>query len=244
MILGRIQTRLAAAADFHARTGRPYCTITYAQSIDGSIATKSGGALAISGADALRMTHRLRASHDAILVGIDTVLTDNPMLTVRLVEGEHPQPVVLDSNLRFPTHARMLDNPKRPWVVSGEEHMHDARKAALEEKGVRVLHVPRNGMGHIDLPQLLRCLGALGMRSVMIEGGARVITSFLELRLGNQLIVTISPRLVGGLHPMGTRPESCLYPALSQTVYEQWGADMVLVADLEWQHEQAAQPVF
>lgn len=243
MILGRIRTRLATAADFHARTGLPYCTISYAQSIDGSIATKSGGAIAISGADALRMTHRLRASHDAILVGIDTVLADNPLLTVRLVDGEHPQPVVLDSNLRFPAHARLLDNPKRPWVVSGEEHTHDVRKAALEQKGARVLHVPRNETGHIDLPQLLRRLGTLGVRSVMIEGGARVITSFLERRLGNQLIVTISPRLVGGLHPVGVRPDSCLYPALAQTLYEQWGPDMVLAADLEWQHEQAAQPV-
>lgn len=236
MILSRVQARLSGAAAFHQSTGMPFCTITYAQGLDGSIGASAGGSLSISGKESLTMTHHLRARHDAILVGVDTVLSDDPQLTVRLVEGTHPQPIVLDTNLRFPVHARMLANPKKPWVVTGDQINVEA-KAALEQKGARVLHVCKNGNGQIDLPRVLRRLGEMGIRSVMVEGGARVIASFLSHRLGHQLVVTIGPRFVGGVRPVGGATETCLYPHLDRTIYEQWGPDMVLAADLEWKSD-------
>ncbi|MEQ4482540.1 RibD family protein [Cohnella silvisoli] len=229
----RVKDRLANAASFHRTTGLPYCTITYAQSIDGSIAAGAGCALAISGMESLKMTHSLRANHDAILVGIETVLADDPLLTVRLVSGEHPQPVVLDTNLRFPEDARILSNPKRPWLMTGNNICQN-RRANLEQSGARVYPLRKNDSGQVDLSHLLRTLGELGIRSLMIEGGARVIAGFLEHRLGNQLIVTTSPMLVGGLRPVGMKSSDSSYPLLSQTVYEQWGADMVMASDLEW----------
>ena len=97
---------------------RPFVTVSYAQSIDGSIATRRRRPLPISGPGAMRMTHGLRALHDGILVGIETVLADDPQLSVRLVEGPHPQPVVLDTRLRTPLEARLLKGGNgRPWLV-------------------------------------------------------------------------------------------------------------------------------
>src|SRR5512133_2370683 len=90
------------------REGRPLVTLSYAQSLDGSLAAQRGTPLALSGPQSMELTHRLRAAQDAILVGIGTVLSDNPRLTVRLVEGSQPQPVILDSHLRFPLNANLL----------------------------------------------------------------------------------------------------------------------------------------
>lgn len=94
------------------RDGLPFVTVSYAQSLDGCLASHDHRALALSGQASMTLTHRIRAVHDAILVGVQTVLNDDPMLTVRLVEGEHPQPIVLDSRLRFPMSARLLTHPR------------------------------------------------------------------------------------------------------------------------------------
>ena len=97
-----------------SRPGRPFVTLSYAQSLDGSIAARRGATTPISGPDALRLTHQLRAHHDAILVGIGTVLADDPQLTVRLVAGPNPQPVIVDSRLRLPLTARLLSDGAPP----------------------------------------------------------------------------------------------------------------------------------
>lgn len=233
VILRRMQTRIADAAEYHQATGMPYCTITYAQSIDGSIAASAGRLLALSGPESLVMTHNLRANHDAILIGIETVFADDPMLTVRLVGGEHPQPIVLDTNLRFPITARLLSHSKKPWLVTGDAVCPN-RKVLMEQTGACIMPMPRNERGQVDLRYFLRSLGERGIRSLMIEGGARVIASFLELKLGNQLIITTSPLFVGGVRPIGTKSANFSYPTLSQPVYEQWGSDMVFASDLEW----------
>ncbi len=232
-ILERVRDRLACAGVYRQATGLPYSTIAYAQSLDGSIAASSGSSLAISGMKSLEMTHHLRAHHDAILVGIETVRVDNPLLTVRLVSGDHPQPVVLDTELRFPPEARVVSHPKRPWLMTGDPICPD-RRAALEKLGVRVFPLGKDATGKVDLRQVLRTLGELGIRSLMIEGGARVIARFLELQLANQLIVTTSPMFVGGVRPVGTRPIDGHYPSLRDPVYERWGADMVMASDLRW----------
>ncbi len=119
-VLERAKTVLVAAAEHRRRTGRPLVTLSYAQSLDGSIADRPGRPLSLSGSQSLTLTHGLRASHDAILVGIGTVLADNPRLNVRLVTGESPQPVIVDSSpalsvLRQPAahRPRSLDRGQR-----------------------------------------------------------------------------------------------------------------------------------
>jgi 3,4-dihydroxy 2-butanone 4-phosphate synthase/GTP cyclohydrolase II len=216
-----------------ARPGRPLVTLSYAQSLDGCLAFGRGQPAGLSGAPSMRMTHRLRSLHDTILVGIGTVLSDDPQLNVRLVEGKNPQPVVIDSRLRFPLTARLLKREKDlPWIAAGRGA--DANRiATLERQGARVIPVDLDPTGGVLLDDLLVQLYAMGTRSLMVEGGARVITSFLAARLADLAVVTIAPVYLGGLHvvdkPLGTRQSGpWRVPVLAEPCYQQAGRDMVV----------------
>ncbi len=188
----------AVSAAHHAKTGLPLVTLSYAQSLDGSIAAKRGEALGLSGPESLKLTHRLRSKHDAILVGIGTVLSDNPRLTVRLVNGENPRPIVVDSLLRIPLDCRLFQNSVTPWVAATDQHP-AARREALEATGAHVLTIRSDNNGQVDLLSLLKLLGQMGIVSLMVEGGSRIITSFLLCRLVDYLVLTVVPVMVGGL---------------------------------------------
>jgi 3,4-dihydroxy 2-butanone 4-phosphate synthase/GTP cyclohydrolase II len=198
-----------------ARTGsqieeRPLVTLSYAQSLDGSIAARRGSPLSLSSPEAMALTHRLRAAHETILVGIGTVLADNPRLTVRLVEGRSPQPIILDSHLRLPLQANLLHNPDRaPWIATTEEAAPE-RELALEAHGAKIIRFPPNSQGCVPLPALLAHLADQGVKNLMVEGGASVITNFLSQRLVDILFLTIAPVLVGGLRA----PENNIEPPL------------------------------
>ncbi|NDY41928.1 hypothetical protein G3N55_03575 [Dissulfurirhabdus thermomarina] len=214
--------------------GRPRVTLSYAQSLDGCIAAEPGRPLALSGRPSLALTHGLRARHDAILVGIGTVLADDPRLNVRLAEGPDPRPVVLDTGLRFPEGARMLANAgPRPWIVAGAG-ADPGRARRLEALGARVVRV-RRGPGGVDLPAALARLAELGVRRLMVEGGARVITAFLCGRLVDRVVVTVAPVLVGGLKAVDRfcPPDPACLPRLRNVRYERVGEDMVVCGDLE-----------
>ncbi|HXF63333.1 MAG TPA: GTP cyclohydrolase II [Caldilineaceae bacterium] len=232
---GQLERLKGAAARHVARTGRPFVTLSYAQSLDGSIGAATGGPLALSGPEALRVTHALRAAHDAILVGIGTVLADDPRLTVRLVEGPDPQPVVVDSHLRLPAGARLLSNPKRPWIA----HLNGAPLAGekLSERGAKLLTMPADSAGEVDLDALLLSLGAQGIQTVMVEGGARIIASLLARRLVHYAVITIAPRFIAGqrLPLAAASPDLSLAGALSAPAYTQAGADLVLWGELTWE---------
>jgi 3,4-dihydroxy 2-butanone 4-phosphate synthase/GTP cyclohydrolase II len=184
----------------------------------------------------MTMTHRLRAMHDAILVGIGTVLADNPRLTVRLVEGQNPQPVVADSHLRFPQDANLLrDHPLSPWIAAGQS-AEPERQRALERLGARILRLPTNANGQLNLLALLECLGALGISRLMVEGGAGIITSFLREHLVDFLVLTVCPRLVGGLHAVGNLvgSGSTCFPRVDQPHSAWLGEDLILWGSLTW----------
>ena len=223
-------------AEACANPGRPFVTVSYAQSIDGSIATRRRRPLPISGPASMRMTHGLRALHDAILVGIETVLADDPQLSVRLVEGPHPQPVVLDTGLRTPSGARLLRRKDcRSWLVGAADNPVD-RVAAVTNAGAEVLPCRREEEnGWLDLHQTLRLLHDRGIRRLMVEGGARVITSFIRLQLVDLFIITIAPKLVGGLQVMTAPPNGEESPmALTEIHYESLEDDLVLWARPDW----------
>ena len=226
MSLEALFARLAAA---EPPEQRPVVMVSYAQSLDGSVALRRGERLALSSQPSLAFTHRLRANHDAILVGVGTVLADNPRLTVRLVAGSSPQPVVLDTHLRFPSGAALLDQPRLPWIVTGPE-VNAAKRMALQDKGVSVLALPLDAAGRVTLPALLAVLRARGVRRLMVEGGAAVLTSFLVGRWVDFLAVTVSPLLVGGLHAL-TDPLASTETALPRLRNPQWvqmGPDLVI----------------
>lgn len=185
---------------------RPLVTLTYAQSIDGSIAARQGQPTPISGPESMMLTHQLRARHDGILVGIETVLSDNPRLNVRLVEGSNPTPIVLDSHLRLTPEARLFDSHPRPIVLTRPDAP-AARRRVLEQSGARILDAPPDPNGRPSLPVGLAHLHTLGISRLMVEGGGRVIQSFLAARLADQAIVTIALRFMGGYHVMnGSQP--------------------------------------
>jgi 3,4-dihydroxy 2-butanone 4-phosphate synthase/GTP cyclohydrolase II len=177
------------------KSRRPWVTLSYAQSLDGSIATQRSAPLALSDAATLRITHGLRSKHSAILVGIGTLLADDPQLNVRLVTGSDPQPVVLDRQLRFPLDARLMRGQKSPWIFTNNKAQPE-REANLTKAGVRVFR-SNNEMHSIG--DILSVLDREGMSSVMVEGGAGVITSFLQAQLVDLIVLTIAPRLVGGV---------------------------------------------
>ena len=228
---------LLAKAVGHCRKGsRPWVTLSYAQSLDGCIAARPGQPLALSGPQSLVLTHRLRAAHDAILVGSGTVLADDPRLTVRLAEGKDPQPVIVDSWLRFPVDANLLrGHSPPPWIAARDEADQD-RQRLLEMANARVLRLQADPGGGVCLVALLECLGTLGINSLMVEGGAHIITSFLREQLVDLLVLTVSPLLVGGLHALDSLGENhpACFPRLSQPRYEWLGDDLVLWGELAW----------
>ncbi|NJN43878.1 MAG: RibD family protein [Anaerolineae bacterium] len=213
-------------------------TLAYAQSLDGSIAARRGEPLTISGPESLHLTHQLRAKHDAILVGIGTVLSDDPQLTVRLVPGENPQPIILDTSLRFPPDARLFGNDRKPWIVYGETSFisnsdFGKRILKLESLGAQVISVPLNQNRRIDLPILVALLAEKGIKSLMVEGGAQVITSFLEESLVDEVILTISPSFIGGLRAIETNfAKNRNVPRLVSTKMEALGEDIIVFGQL------------
>lgn len=234
-IIKRLRAVLAAAPAFRQRRGRPLVTLSYAQSLDGSIADRPGRPLSLSGSQSMMLTHGLRASHDAILVGIGTVLADNPRLNVRLVAGNSPQPVIVDSRLRFPSYANLLRHRRPPWIVANEG-ADPERREALEAGGARVFCLPAAN-GWVDLEALLRKLGEMEVNSLMVEGGAQIITSFLASRLVDQVILTIAPLLVGGLRVVDRlrNPNPRSFPRLRRLTYQRLGEDLVLMGEPDWE---------
>lgn len=217
-----------------AKDGRPFVTLSYAQSLDGSITRQRGEPMALSGQESMTLTHQLRTGHDAILVGIGTVLADNPRLTVRLVSGPDPQPVIVDSQLRLPLTAKLLtEHPHKP-IIATTETAASQKEAALIALGATVLRLPATANGQVSLPHLLACLHKRGIRSLMVEGGAGIITSFLAGRLVDRLVITVAPLLVGGLNAVGNLNGHGL-PELKNPQTQWLGKDMILSGDVSWQ---------
>jgi 3,4-dihydroxy 2-butanone 4-phosphate synthase/GTP cyclohydrolase II len=235
-VVGHLRDRLRHAALRRPRGRAPHVTLTYAQSLDGSITAERGKPFPLSNLESQTLTHQLRALHDAVLVGLNTVLVDDPRLTVRLVAGKNPRPVVLDSRLRFPLGARLLRPPCVAPLIATTAAACPAREARLREAGAEVLRLPARRDGRVSLRALLGQLDALGYRSLMVEGGSRVITGFLASRLADLLILTIAPQVVGGLpavKPFSGKVLALAGGALRNVQYHSFAGDVVVCADLE-----------
>lgn len=177
-------------------TPRPRVTLKAAVTLDGRMATRTGDSQWITGEASRTEAHRLRAEHHAILVGVGTVLADDPSLTVRHVEGPDPLRVVLDSQLRTPPTAELVVSAPSPRTLFFCADAPQARRQALVAMGAEVLEAP-HGEGGLDLGFVLDALAARGVTSLLVEGGAAVHGAFLDAGLAQRCAVFVAPVIVG-----------------------------------------------
>ncbi len=182
------------------RSGRPHARLKMAVSADGCIGREGAGQVAISGARSRREAHLMRALSDAILVGVGTVLSDDPLLTCRLpgLSDRSPVRVVLDSRLAMPPDCRLVRSLAEAPVIAVAAHPADARRrAALEAAGVTVLEVAPGADGRLDLHAALAALAARGITTVMVEGGARIASALYAAGLVDEVVIVRAPLRVG-----------------------------------------------
>lgn len=178
-----------------APADRPYVVLKYAQTLDGRIATATGDSKWISCEAERTVSHALRAACDAVMVGVDTIVQDDPQLTVRMVAGSSPVRVVLDSTLRMPRSARVLRDDAATVVLTTEQSPIPAR-GWLRDQHVAV-HIVEPGPGGIDVVHALRLLRELGIESLLVEGGAKVITSLLGAGVVDRVVIAVAPTIIG-----------------------------------------------
>ena len=182
-------------------TGKPFVTIKFAMSLDGKIATKSGDSKWISGDESRRYVHFMRYTSDAVMVGVNTVLTDDPQLTARCsyrggMSKKQPLRVILDATGRTPATARIFNEPGNVLLALGE-NVSAAQKKAYTKLGADILELPSQ-RGLLDLEKLLIALGQKEITSILVEGGATLLGSLCDRNLVDKVTVFIAPIIIGG----------------------------------------------
>lgn len=174
-----------------------YVILNAAMSLDGKISTRGNDSSFSSRKDWIRV-HKLRSSVDGIVVGISTVLKDNPMLSVRHYSRgtEDPVRIIIDSRAKIPLNSRIVKSSKKIQTIVGTTHNASARKISLLRKaGVQVLF---SGKRKVNIKNLFQQLENLGLKRILVEGGGEINWSVLKIGLANELVITISPVIVGG----------------------------------------------
>src|SRR3712207_6739782 len=217
---------------------RPVVTLSYAQTLDGRLATSTGSSQWISAPESLHFSHELRATHDAILVGVGTVYKDDPRLTVRLATGRDPLRVVVDSTLRTPLAAAVLTKGAAPGtVLAVTDRAPAARRDEVRALGATVLCLPTDAGERVDLVALLATLHQRGVGSVLVEGGAGVITALLLARLADRLVVCVAPKILGaGIEAVGDLGirELALSLRMADASVTPHGIDLILDGRIEY----------
>jgi len=180
------------------KTRLPFVTLKYAQTLDGKIATVTGDSRWISGPSSLGLAHRMRSSHDAVLVGVNTIIRDDPRLTVRLTKGKNPQKIIVDSRLRMPLDSNILKGEAAPDAIIATTSLSDQGKIKrIQSTGAEVWLLKKDRLDRVELQNLLKELGQRNFRSILVEGGSKIITSFFKKRLADHLVVFIANKIVG-----------------------------------------------
>lgn len=185
-------------------TGTPFVALKMAMTLDGKAATSCGASRWITGKEARTYVHELRNQYDAVLVGVGTVIADNPLLTTRLPQGgRNAKRIVLDSTLRLPLEAKVLEpNPPAPALVVTTPRAPLAKRETLLQKGAEVVVVGEKE-GRVNLEELLKLLGDREVTSLLVEGGPTVNAAFLEAGLIDKVFIFIAPKILGGREAPG-----------------------------------------
>jgi diaminohydroxyphosphoribosylaminopyrimidine deaminase/5-amino-6-(5-phosphoribosylamino)uracil reductase len=180
----------------------PFVILKAAVTLDGKIATRNGDSKWISGEASRRFAHKLRNQVDGVVVGIGTVLKDDPLLTARIRGGRDPYRIVLDSRLKISEEARVIGTPPSKAIIAATELAPRDRIERLEKRGVQIL-ITDSKEGRINLRSCLSKLGEIGIVSLLVEGGSQVNGSFLDEGLIDKLLLFFSPRLIGDHQALG-----------------------------------------
>lgn len=222
--------------------GRPFITLKIAQSADGYIAAPNGDSQWISSEESRKRVHLWRSQDDAVLVGRNTAQNDNPSLTVRMVEGRQPKRIVIDGPRNLPDHLNLFSDAfeEKTIVLTYEKSsFRDETDPMLKLlhsnyfRGEVVVTEEKNG--HVDLRDAMNKLGALGITSVLVEGGLQLSTALLKEGLVDRLQLFIAPKLLGGgtksVFGLGIERMEDVIPFRDYT-WEQVGPDMLLTSNL------------
>lgn len=185
----------------HVTTGLPFVNAKFAMSLDGKIATRTGNSQWVTGPDARQHVQEMRRQSDAVLVGINTVLADDPQLTARNEDGRplpiQPLRVIVDSHCRTPYNSQVLRQPGSTLIASADSA--PRRKVAkLEETGAEVITIPAGADGRVGVENLLEELGRRGIVNLLVEGGGQVLGSLFDAGLVDKLHAFIAPVIIGG----------------------------------------------
>ncbi|WP_099467271.1 bifunctional diaminohydroxyphosphoribosylaminopyrimidine deaminase/5-amino-6-(5-phosphoribosylamino)uracil reductase RibD [Konateibacter massiliensis] len=224
---------------FHfIKTKMPYVTMKYAMTLDGKIATFSGKSKWITAETARAHVQQERHNHTAIMVGVGTVLLDDPLLTCRMEGGVNPVRVICDSSLQTPLTAQVIVTAKEiPTIIATS--CNDLQKwKPYEQAGCELLAIPPKGK-HLDLPELMRRLGEKSIDSILLEGGAALNWSALNERIVNKVCCYIAPKLFGGENAktpvggMGVEKPSDAF-LLKNSIVMRLGEDMLIESEVEY----------
>jgi len=174
---------------------KPFVVIKVAMSADGRIATKTGDSKYITSKEARTLVHQVRTEVDAVMVGVNTVLRDNPELTPRLYKGKDPLKIVVDSNLKIPRNCNLMKDPSR-LVVATTTKASKSDVQKLQDKGIRVI-ITKPDKGMVDLKELMKELGKSEIINVMIEGGSELNSSAINAGLVDKIMIFTAPKLIG-----------------------------------------------
>lgn len=181
---------------------RPFVVAQLGQSLDGRIATLSGESRWINGNPALDHVHGLRANVDGVLVGVGTAIADDPLLTVRRVAGQNPARIIIDPNHRLPPDARCLnkDGARRIMIRSRAGSETTTHWSADDQDGCETLYVSAHS-GHLDPNSIVKGLFDLGLRRILVEGGASTVSTFIDADAVDRLHILIAPVILGSGKP-------------------------------------------
>ncbi len=228
--------RLIAGHSRYMQTHLPFVTWKYAMSLDGKIATASGESRWISGEESRREVHRMRRSADAVLVGVSTVLADDPELTVRHVRpAHHPMRVVFDSRGRLPSASKLLNSPGGPVIVFVSKQCELEDRQRIRSCGAEVIE---SGEERVDVEDALRMLAAdYDIREMLLESGPALARALLDAQLINEVVCFVSGKLIGGQSapgPLGGESATplALVPTAQILRTRRFGGDVALYASI------------
>lgn len=180
----------------HVTTGMPFVTFKCAMTLDGKIATVTGDSRWISCEKSRRYAHTMRAARDAIMVGVDTIIADNPQLTVRHVKGRNPVRIIVDTRLRTPESVAVIEGSSANSTLIATTESSPTVHLRYTQRGASII-VCEELEGRVSMPDLLQKLGRMGIQSILLEGGSRLAGDMLKHSLIDEFVLFIAPKILG-----------------------------------------------